>query len=213
MRRNDKRPPVTRWWWVRHAPVALGAYLYGHTDLTCDCSDVVTLTALAARLPVEAVVVCSPLSRTRRTLEALLAAGWTVSNSEPLVEAAFLEQAFGAWEGVAWCELQKASNPQYATFWASPFTVRPPGGGENFLDVMTRVREAISRLADKYTGHNIVVIAHAGSIRAALALALDLTPEQVHTVAVDPLSLTRLEHVGAIWRVQEVNAVLSDDRP
>ncbi len=195
---------VTRWWWVRHAPVAFGAYLYGHTDLTCDCSDVVTLTALAARLPVQAVVVCTPLSRTRRTLEAITAAGWTASDA--LVEAAFMEQAFGAWEGVAWCELKKSSNTDYATFWDSPFTVRPPGGGESFLDVMARVSKAISRLSHQHAGHNIVVIAHAGSIRAALAIALNLTPEQVHTLAVDPLSITCIEYSGTTWSVQSVNA-------
>ena len=172
---------------------------------TCDCSDVVTFSALAARLPVKAVVVCSPLSRTHHTLEALIAAGWTAS--ETLVESAFIEQAFGAWEGVAWCEIQKASNPHYATFWASPFTVRPPGGGESFLDVMTRVGEAVSRLSDQYTGNNIVVIAHAGSIRAALALALNLTPDQVHTIAVDPLSITCLEYIDGTWRVYTVNSL------
>ncbi len=194
---------TTRWWWVRHAPVAWGGvYIYGHTDLACDCSDVAAFAALAARLPVPAVVVCSHLRRTHQTLAALTAAGWTAT--APLVEPAFAEQAFGAWEGLIWDELRADS---YAmAFWAAPFTAHPPGG-ESFLDVAVRVRTAVARLLRTHTGHDIVALAHAGSIRAALALALDLTPEQAHAIAFDHLSITRLEHDGATWKVREVNAI------
>ena len=30
---------ATRWWWVRHAPVASGGRIYGQDDLPADCSD------------------------------------------------------------------------------------------------------------------------------------------------------------------------------
>ncbi len=160
--------------------------------------------ALAAHLPVPAVVVRSSLSRTRHTLEALIAAGWTeVAERLIVVEPAFTEQAFGAWEGVAWD--QAASDPCYKTFWLYPFTVRPPGGGESFVDVMTRVRAAVRRLSSEYAGRDIVAVAHAGPIRAALALALNLTPEQVHAIAVDPLSVTCLEQRGTTWQVRRIN--------
>jgi len=28
---------VTRWWWIRHAPVRDGGRIYGQSDLPCDC--------------------------------------------------------------------------------------------------------------------------------------------------------------------------------
>src|SRR5262245_23420968 len=44
-------PSVTRWWWIRHAPVPDGGRIYGQSDLPCDCSDSETFAALAAEVP------------------------------------------------------------------------------------------------------------------------------------------------------------------
>lgn len=196
---------LIRWWWVRHAPVAWGGvYIYGHTDLACDCSDGAAFATLAARLPAApAVVLCSALRRTHETCAALTAAGWNAP--APRVEPALAEQAFGAWEGLRWEEVQ--TGPEGAAFWASPFTHRPPGG-ESFLDVVARVQGVVERLLREQSGSDgvdIVALAHAGSIRAALSLALDLTPGQAHAIALAPLSLTRLDHVCGNWRVEGVN--------
>jgi alpha-ribazole phosphatase len=49
-------------------------------------------------------------------------------------------------------------------------------------------------------------VVHAGTVRAALAVALDLKPEQALRFAVKPLSLTRLDSTSAGWRVETVNA-------
>ena len=47
---------VTRWWWIRHAPVtADGGRVYGQTDIECDVSDRAPFQALAGKLPREAV--------------------------------------------------------------------------------------------------------------------------------------------------------------
>jgi alpha-ribazole phosphatase len=40
-----------------------------------------------------------------------------------------------------------------------------------------------------------VVVAHAGTIRAALALALELRPERGLAFVVDPLSVTRIDRL------------------
>ena len=194
---------MTRWWWVRHAPIAWGGvYIYGATDLACDCSDDAAFATLAARLPaMPAVVLCSALRRTHETFAALAAAGWNAP--APLVEPALAEQAFGAWEGLKWEDVHAGAEGR--AFWTSPLTLRPPGG-ESFLDVVARVRGVVERWAGKAAdSSDIVVLAHAGSIRAALTLALDLTPGQAHAIALAPLSLTRLDHVARNWRVEEIN--------
>jgi len=65
---------VTRWWWIRHAPVRDGGRIYGQSDLPCDCGDAAVFAGLAAELPAGAVWVTSNLIRTTQTAEAILAA-------------------------------------------------------------------------------------------------------------------------------------------
>jgi alpha-ribazole phosphatase len=49
-------------------------------------------------------------------------------------------------------------------------------------------------------------VSHGGPIRAALALALDLSPAAALRFAIEPLSVTRIEAVGSGWRVMSVGA-------
>ena len=57
----------------------------------------------------------------------------------------------------------------------------------------------------KLTAGDVVLVVHSGTIRAALAVALELTPEQALRFAVEPLSLTRIDRVAGGWRVVGVN--------
>jgi alpha-ribazole phosphatase len=80
----------TRFWLVRHAPVAEAAraILYGTMDVElCRASlaEAAPLCrTLAARLPHPAAWVVSPLSRTRLTAEAIFAAGYPEAEAAPL---------------------------------------------------------------------------------------------------------------------------------
>ncbi len=65
-------------------------------------------------------------------------------------------------------------------------------------------------LSARHKGRDIVCVAHAGSIRAALAVVLGLTPEAALAFTIDTLSLTRLDLIdspaaGHGWRVGPVN--------
>ncbi len=76
--------------------------------------------------------------------------------------------------------------------------------------MVNRVQPAILRLSERHAGRDIVSLSHGGVIRAALALALGLAPENALAFAVDNLSLTRIEHFpepgGAHgWRVVTAN--------
>jgi broad specificity phosphatase PhoE len=75
---------------------------------------------------------------------------------------------------------------------------------------MERVAAAVARITREHAGRNIVAVAHGGSIRAAVALALGLEPEAALALSIDNLSLTRLDHIdgpgnGHGWRVGSVN--------
>ena len=56
---------VTRWWWVRHAPVRDdGGNIYGQKDIACDTSDREVFEAVAKILPRNSVWYSSNLMRT-----------------------------------------------------------------------------------------------------------------------------------------------------
>ncbi|AWJ84382.1 phosphoglycerate mutase [Azospirillum sp. TSH58] len=198
----------TRWWLIRHAPVPNpGKVIYGRSDPPADTDDSDALAALAARLPAQAVWVTSHLRRTRQTAAALRLPGSDMA----LVERALAEQDFGRWEGLSHDAVADLHPEEARRFWSDPATEAAPDG-ESFAAVMERVAGAVARLTDLYAGRDIVAVIHGGSIRAALALALDLTPRAALRLAVAPLSLSRIDHYGSgeeggSWSVTALNAL------
>ncbi len=192
-----------RWWWLRHAPVPdPEGRISGRLDLPCDVSDSEWFAILANRLPRNAVLVESGLIRCRQTIGALEAAGLPLPPA--LIEPDLVEQDFGRWQGRAWNALASAQDPDLANFWQNPATATPPGG-ESFSSLIERVRPVIERMSSALPGRDILAVAHAGTIRAALAIALDVPPEAALAFVIDPLSLTRIESVDTGWRVVGVN--------
>lgn len=195
--------PTTRWWWVRHAPVPdPEARIAGQLDLPCDTSDETWFAALAQRLPRNPVLVESGLIRCRQTIGALEAAGMALLPA--LVEPALVEQNFGRWQGRSWNALTAIKDPDLPAFWQAPAFATPPGG-ESFAAVVDRVGAAIGRLTADHAGRDIVAVVHAGTIRAALAMALGINPATALAFTIEPLSLTRLDATPGAWRVQGVN--------
>jgi alpha-ribazole phosphatase len=194
---------VTRWWWLRHAPVPDPENrICGRLDPPCDLSDEERLSALARYLPRQAIVVESGLLRCHQTLGAVESAGLTVAPS--IIEPALQEQDFGHWQGRRWADLDQSKDPQVAEFWRDPAGTAPPGG-ESFATMVTRVRNAIAAMNHAFEGRDIIAVAHAGTIRAALAVALDLQPPAALSFVIDPLSVTRLDAIGDGWRIGGVN--------
>jgi alpha-ribazole phosphatase len=198
---------TTRWWWVRHAPVVNpDKLLYGRLDLAADTGDTAAIAALAARLPRGAAWLQTPLRRTAETAAALLAA--IGEAAVPATEPALVEQDFGAWQGRPSREVYGAL-PQDDPFWSHPSTHAAPGG-ESFDAVLRRVQPAILALSEAHAGRDIVAVAHAGTIRAAAALALDLDGERALRLVVDTLSLTRIDRIlsspgTGSWRITALN--------
>jgi len=183
-----------RLWLIRHAPVAGPNGVIHAIDAPAEPSDAATLAALRAKLPDHAAVFASPSVRTLATAAAL--------GLRPVAAPDFSEQDFGDWTGRRHDDLAREPGQAYAEFWRSPGNSRPPGG-ESFADQIARVRDGLAKLQ----AGDIVLVVHSGTIRAALAIALELTPEQALRFAIEPLSLTRIDRVAGGWRVVGVNAV------
>ena len=164
--------------------------------------------ALARALPLDAVWLTSNLLRTHQTADAIAEAGHAVP--EPTIEADLDEQDFGAWHGLTWNEVASERGSGLAhKYWVAPAHVTPPDG-ESFVDVIERVIAAVNRRTAQHAGSDIVAVAHGGTIRAALALALGLDAEHALAFSIDNLSITRIDHVdgparGGAWRVAAVN--------
>jgi len=183
---------TTRIFLVRHAPVDGPRGVIHGPRAPVDLSDVAALAALKAVLPMAAPTFCSPARRTRDTALAL--------RLEPIMMDEFREQEFGAWTGRRHDDLARSEGEAYRAFWQDPARNAPPGG-ESFGDQVRRVGEGLAQLP----AGDVVVVAHSGSIRAALAVALDLAPAQALRFVVDPLSLTRIDRLATGWRVGVVN--------
>ncbi|MEW5728733.1 MAG: histidine phosphatase family protein [Pseudomonadota bacterium] len=193
----------TRWWLVRHAPVPCPhGRVHGRLDVACDVSDEEDFRQLARRLPANPVLVESGLMRCRQTAGALECAGLLLP--PPLVEPDLVEQDFGRWQGKSWAELDAAKDPDLAAFWADPAETAPPDG-ESFGTMCARVARGILRVSEENPNRDILAIVHAGTVRAALAMALGLDPAQALRFAVAPLSLTRIDGTHEGWRVECVN--------
>jgi alpha-ribazole phosphatase len=199
---------ITNFWLIRHAIVEENAraILYGTLDVELCPTSLLEqrpmYQALARRLPRDAVWVVTPLSRTRRTAEAIFTAGYPAAT--PGVEPDLAEQSLGQWQGLAHAELPaKLTLPRHA-FWPLGGWERPPGG-ESMGDVIVRAGAALERLANAHAGREVVVVSHGGTIRAAVAHALGIGPDNALHLAIQNLSLTRLERHHDGWRVTCVN--------
>jgi broad specificity phosphatase PhoE len=201
-------PRETHWWWIRHAPVPENERIYGQRDVDCDCSNLDIFHALARELPKGAVWLTSNLSRTVRTADAVIDAMDAQSRpkQKPFAVPELAEQHLGEWQGVDRKEFYRTRKP--APFWFGPAHERPPGG-ESFNDLIARVRPAIERITEEYAGRDIIAVAHGGTIKAMLAIALELSPDRALAFNIDNCSITRADHLrredGDFWRIAAVN--------
>ncbi|WP_284257209.1 histidine phosphatase family protein [Acidocella aquatica] len=202
---------IQRFWLIRHALVHPGSmqHLYGTNDVPiCDetmAADAPRYAALAARLPRPARLICTPLTRTQLTAAALIRAGYP--DETPLIDPAFVEQNFGAFQGQPISTFDARSTAERHPFWPIHAQETPPEG-ENFETMIARTGAGLERLLAA-PEHDTIIVSHGGAIRAMCAYALGLTAHQALCLSVDNISLTRLEYNRHGWRILSVNEHLS----
>ncbi|MCF8465773.1 MAG: histidine phosphatase family protein [Sneathiella sp.] len=194
------------WWLVRHMPVA-SKTIYGHLDLPAAFSDRRRLKELAGQLPGDGSFFSSDLIRCTETMRQILAV-MAIDDPRCIELPRLREQSFGNWEGRTYSEIERDDPKMYKSFWEDPAASRPVGG-ESFNEMVIRVQGTLAELLSAHNDNNIVIVAHAGTIRAAVGMALDLEPQKMLSLSVSPLSLTRLtsfsKGVETNWQVSCVN--------
>lgn len=172
---------------VRHGPLPQGSGLAGRRDLSAHFPDPQALAALRNRLGRENItaVWSSPAKRCRETCAAL-------GYAPDLVHPDLWEQSFGAWEGLA-----PEKIPDLGPLSTGELASHAPPEGESFLQMAARVRPVLESACG-----TTLIVAHAGTARAALAMVVG--PAAL-SFSVAPLSLSILDGEAGIWSIGTFN--------
>lgn len=181
----------------------------GQTDIALDEEGVAQARRAAAMLAGlrPDLILCSDLTRTRQTVEPLVA----LTGLEPVYDPALRETAAGEWEGKTRPELLAEYGEEIAR-WAVDVHMQAGVTGETRVAVADRVVAAVERgLAELPPDGVLVVVTHGGSARAGIGRLLGLPPE--HWAALGVLTncawtvlIENDGRYGPPWRLQEYNA-------
>lgn len=134
-------------------------------------------------------VISSPMRRCREFADSL-----ATGRGIPLeVLPDLREVGFGAWEGVRRDRLRTERTAEYEAFYRDPVRNRPAGAEP--LDAFgSRVAATFDQLLDAYAGEHLLVVCHAGVIRATLGYVARLPAIHWYRTEVDHAAITRLAH-------------------
>lgn len=177
---------MTRLWLVRHAPAIAKGRIAGRRDVAADVTDTRQINALRQHLATlkEVDIWSSPARRCQQTCAAL---GLT-----PRLIPNLWEQDFGLWEDIPATEI-----PDLGPLTPRELARYRPPDGESFNQMCARVRLVLEKASGR-----VVVVAHAGTARAALSM---VAGPAALSFAIAPLSVTQMTLTPAGWAVECVN--------
>lgn len=167
---------------MRHGAPEERGLMIGHHDAPASAAGIAACVAKARDLTV-ASIVTSDLARAA----ACAAAVSRITGIGVARDARWREIDFGAWDGQAAGAIDAAA---LAAFWDDP-DANPPPGGESWSALRARVGAALATIAAPS-----LVIAHAGSIRAALSVLCGFDYRQCWAIDVPCAAVISLR----IWR-------------
>jgi len=182
---------------VRHSrPAIAKGICYGQTDLDVAETFAEDLKLICSKLMDVSVSIgfSSPLQRCTKLAERLPLKSL---KTDPLL----MELNFGDWEMQAWEQIPR----QQIAAWSATYIDMPPPNGESFATLQQRVIKFINQLKNQHQGDNILIITHAGVIRAMLALALNLPLSEVFKFQLDYGSVTQLTFNESVHSVGYIN--------
>ncbi len=125
-------------------------------------------------------VVSSPLQRCHAFAEAL-----AERDDLPLsCEVDLREVGFGCWEGRSPQEIQRDDGDAFAAFYRDPVGSRP-AGAEALAAFSRRTTAAFERVLERYAGGRVLIVAHAGVLRAITAYCLEAPLASIYRLRID----------------------------
>jgi len=137
------------------------------------------------------VIYASDLSRTIETAEIIAKYHGLKVLTAPLMR----ELSFGIWEGMTYDEIIQKWPQEYKEWQADPYNKKPPEG-ETLSELCQRASKFLMETAKKHPESRILVVSHAGPIRAVLSVLLNLKKDFFWKFKISNTSLTIIEYDG-----------------
>lgn len=128
---------------------------------------------------------------------AIFASAWGLV---PRVDPRLREMNFGSWEGRAWDAIEQERGTRFPGSKPSWIHERNPQG-ESFADVLIRVAGWKTEMLDRSVAAKVMVVGHAGSLRALLCLLTGTPAERAFDFTVELARATVLASTAAGWAI------------
>lgn len=183
---------MTRLYLVRHGETEWNKSLryQGHQDIPLSEEGRVQAGKIARRLAGEKIdaAYASDLSRALETAKAITA----YHSLEVVIMPELRETNFGQWEGLTYGEIDRQFHEIMSGWRSNPRDTKIPGG-ESLGEVADRCWKGISRIVDGNPNRNVLVVAHGGIIRIAVATVLGMNLNDYWKIRQDNVSLNIID--------------------
>ena len=162
-----------------------------------------------AELGAIAAIYSSPLERARETAAPIAGA----LRKPVRIERGLLEGDFGDWTGQSLRRLMK--KPEWTTVQRAPSMFRFPDG-ESFVEMQTRMADAVDRIRRRHPGKTVVCVSHADPIKALVAHATGTPLDLFQRIVISTCSVTAIMYTDSspiVLTVNSTGASLKDLRP
>lgn len=182
---------------IRHTrPDVAPGICYGRLDLDLPENFAAEVRHLPLALPAGAPIVSGDTRRCRRLAAHLAAA----LHGEVAVDDRLNELDFGRWEGQAWQDIPRVQTDA----WAKDIWHHAAPDGETYAALYARVGAAWESMLVNYED-SLVVVGHAGPLRALITIALELPVEAFIRIHLDYGGLCKLSDSTGGWRLEFAN--------
>jgi broad specificity phosphatase PhoE len=187
---------------VRHAAVAEAGSFLGQRDVALSPVGRRQLRCLGPKLSKYEIqaIYSSDLQRARSTaVAAARKLGLDVQ-----IRKGLREMRFGSWEGLSWRQIVRRF-PGLARRWQQRFPYQVVAGAERFEQFSRRVRRVLRDIVSRNIGRCVLVVTHAGVIRAVLASALGIPGRNAFRLAQGSCAVNVVEYFDKGAMVRCVN--------
>jgi len=148
-------------------------------------------------------IISSPLTRCAAFARALA----EENNLNVSIEDNLKEVGFGCWEGLTPDQVKSNNLKEYEDFYKDPVNLRPPGA-EPLNEFTARVINSYEKCVSEHTGNHILIVAHAGVIRAIIAHTLLAPAAAMYKIKVSNAGITRIRFDKNTGTLEFINGSL-----
>jgi probable phosphoglycerate mutase len=123
-----------------------------------------------------------------------------------VIDPSLIEVGMGEWEGRARSDVAEQQPERFAAFYRDPVGQRPMGA-EPLDRLWTRVADAYSRHLAAYPGRHLLIVCHAGVMRALVGHLLEADARRWYRIRIDYAGLVRVRHGPLGPSIEWVNAL------